>query len=240
MVPPSFELWSAMSANGLEADGDDGAEGGAVGGIMGEGAGGEETAAKRMWRSACGALLAPSTERSWDAVVRHSPGDAVWHSLNNCVNYQRTMNLSTCSVQKLNKETLLLRLAFHHEAPSLATVHNWFNEFKRDHTNLTDDLREGGSSTATTKDIRAVRLVMETDKRVTYQQICTSLGIGMCQEDKILGEHLAASKLCTQWITDNLTEAQKLRRANWCREMMQIFAGDDSNAIYIIVTVDES
>ncbi|GBP66971.1 hypothetical protein EVAR_49946_1 [Eumeta japonica] len=38
------------------------------------------------------------------------------------------------------------------------------------------------------------------------------------------------------WIPHNLTEAQKLSRINWCHEMMQRFAGDDSNAVYVIVT----
>ncbi|GBP76195.1 hypothetical protein EVAR_54951_1 [Eumeta japonica] len=58
--------------------------------------------------------------------------------------------------------------AFHDEAPSLATVNNWLNEFKRGRTNLTDDLREGHTSMATTKDnINAMRIVIEIDKRLT-------------------------------------------------------------------------
>ncbi|GBP59143.1 hypothetical protein EVAR_44383_1 [Eumeta japonica] len=74
-----------------------------------------------------------------------------------------------------------LQLAFHDESPSLATVCNWFNEFKRSRINLTDDLREGRRCTATTEDdISAVRLMIETDKRVTYQQIQTRLGIASC------------------------------------------------------------
>ncbi|GBP44088.1 hypothetical protein EVAR_85242_1 [Eumeta japonica] len=57
------------------------------------------------------------------------------------------------------------------------------------HQHQTDDLREGRPSTATTDvNISAVRLVKEIDKRMTYQQILTSLGIGM---PKILHEHLA-------------------------------------------------
>ncbi|GBP06180.1 hypothetical protein EVAR_3544_1 [Eumeta japonica] len=52
------------------------------------------------------------------------------------------------------------------EAPSLATVHNHFNEIKRGGTNLTDDLSEGRSSTATTEDnFRGVRLIIETDEK---------------------------------------------------------------------------
>ncbi|GBP05664.1 hypothetical protein EVAR_5014_1 [Eumeta japonica] len=66
------------------------------------------------------------------------------------------------------------------EASSLVTVYDWFNEFTRGFTNLTDDAREGRPSTAMTedKDI-ALRLMIETDKRVTYQQIWTSLGIAI-------------------------------------------------------------
>ncbi|GBP40233.1 RNA-directed DNA polymerase from mobile element jockey [Eumeta japonica] len=50
--------------------------------------------------------------------------------------------------------------------------------FKRGPTNLTEDLGEGGPSTATTGDnFGAVLLMIETDKKMTYQQIQTSLGI---------------------------------------------------------------
>lgn len=134
-----------------------------------------------------------------------------------------------------------LRLAFHDEAPSRATIYNWFNEFKRGRTNLTDDLREGRPSTATTENnISVVQRMIETDKRVTYQQIRTSLGIGMSQVHKILHEHLAVRKLCARWIPHNLTEAQKLRRVDWCREMIERFNGGDSNAVFDILTGDES
>ncbi|GBP51619.1 hypothetical protein EVAR_96215_1 [Eumeta japonica] len=42
-------------------------------------------------------------------------------------------------------------VTFHDESPFLATVSNRFNEFKRGRTNLTDDLREGRPSRATTE-----------------------------------------------------------------------------------------
>ncbi|GBP87426.1 hypothetical protein EVAR_60687_1 [Eumeta japonica] len=48
---------------------------------------------------------------------------------------------------------------------ALATAYKWSNKFKRGRTNLTDDLRERRSSTATTEDnIGATRLMIETDK----------------------------------------------------------------------------
>ncbi|GBP58192.1 hypothetical protein EVAR_87769_1 [Eumeta japonica] len=58
-----------------------------------------------------------------------------------------------------------LRLTFYDETPSLSAVYNWFNEFKLDHTNLTDDRREGCLSTVTTDDnVSAVRFLIEADK----------------------------------------------------------------------------
>ncbi|GBP08952.1 hypothetical protein EVAR_78320_1 [Eumeta japonica] len=48
---------------------------------------------------------------------------------------------------------------------------------KRGRTNLTNDLREGRPSTATANDISAVPLMIETDKRVTYQKTRTSSAI---------------------------------------------------------------
>ncbi|GBP76864.1 hypothetical protein EVAR_87251_1 [Eumeta japonica] len=87
---------------------------------------------------------------------------------------------------------------------------------------VSDDLREGRPSKATTEDnISVVRPMIEIDKRVTYQQIWTSLGIDMNQVHKILHKYLTARKLCTRWIPHNLIEAQKLGHVNWWREMKQ-------------------
>ncbi|GBP33293.1 hypothetical protein EVAR_30881_1 [Eumeta japonica] len=64
------------------------------------------------------------------------------------------------------------------DTPSLATASNWFNFFKCGGNNVADDLGEGRRSMATTEDnIRAVRLMIETDKRVIHRQIQISFGI---------------------------------------------------------------
>ncbi|GBP39919.1 hypothetical protein EVAR_83056_1 [Eumeta japonica] len=74
-----------------------------------------------------------------------------------------------------------LRLIFHDKTPFLAIVYQWFDEFKRDRTNLTDDrLTEGHhSTTTTTENISAVPLITEIDKRITYQQIRSNFDIGI-------------------------------------------------------------
>ncbi|GBP23964.1 hypothetical protein EVAR_17604_1 [Eumeta japonica] len=110
-----------------------------------------------------------------------------------------------------------LRLVFHDEAPSLVTLYNWFSEFKSGRTNLTDNLHKGCSSTVTIEDISAEPLMIETDKRVTYhgQEALYSVD------------------------TSNFSEAQKLRRGNWCSESMAKFSGADLNTAYVIVVDDK-
>lgn len=48
----------------------------------------EGCAAARMWRGACGTLVAPGADDAWKQIVDSSPPDNIWHSLRNCVAYQ--------------------------------------------------------------------------------------------------------------------------------------------------------
>ncbi|GBP42295.1 hypothetical protein EVAR_16391_1 [Eumeta japonica] len=54
----------------------------------------------------------------------------------------------------------------------------------------------------------------ETDKKVSYQQIRTSLSIGVSQLHEILHENIVVRN---RWIPHNLNEAQKFRRV-WCKD----------------------
>ncbi|CAK9827565.1 Protein GVQW3 [Anthophora retusa] len=84
-----------------------------------------------------------------------------------------------------------LHSAFGDEAPSKTTVYNWFAEFKRGCTSLSDEFREGRPlTTVVPANINAVRETIEVDRHVTYQQIETSLRIGKSQIQMILHEHL--------------------------------------------------
>ncbi|GBP86840.1 Putative uncharacterized protein FLJ37770 [Eumeta japonica] len=87
-----------------------------------------------------------------------------------------------------------LRTAFGNKAPFKMAIYNWFAEFKPGLVNLSDEVRDGRSSTAVdNKYIDAVRRMIETDRHVTYHEIRTSLGIGMSQIQSILQKHLDIS-----------------------------------------------
>ena len=71
-----------------------------------------------------------------------------------------------------------LRQAFGDDAPSRATVYNWFAEFRREREALKDGERTGRPCSATTEQsITAVRKLVEEDSRVTVAQIAAQLQI---------------------------------------------------------------
>lgn len=63
-------------------------------------------------------------------------------------------------------------MAFENEAPSNSSVYNWFGGFQRDRTILTDEFREGHSTTSiVAANVDAVREMIERDRYVTYREI---------------------------------------------------------------------
>ena len=94
-----------------------------------------------------------------------------------------------------------LRAAFWDEAPSSAIVYNWFAEFNRGRLSFGDEAREGRPRTAVTEEkITSVGKVIEGDRRVTYVEIASFLGIGMSQVKTILHEHLSVRKFSSSWV----------------------------------------
>ncbi|GBP97623.1 hypothetical protein EVAR_72626_1 [Eumeta japonica] len=116
--------------------------------------------------------------------------------------------------------------------PCNTTVYNWFTEFMRVHVNLIDEFRDDCLSTAlNNKNIDAVRCMIETDMRVAYHEIRTSLIICMSQVQSILHKHLDMIKLCSRWIAHNLTDAQKTDRVTWYNAMLTRFKEEASNLV---------
>lgn len=134
-----------------------------------------------------------------------------------------------------------LQNAFGTEAPHLSTVRRWYAEFNRGRVSLCDEIREGRPSTATTEEnVATVRLLIEENRRITYEEIRGHLGIGMSQIHKILHLHIKVRKLCSRWIPHKLTPEQKHARVEWCKKMLLKYDHGLSNAVYDIVTGDET
>ena len=103
-----------------------------------------------------------------------------------------------------------LQSTFGDEAPSKASVYNWYNEFKRGRRSLKDEEKPGRPiSVVTPENIDAVRKLIEQDRHVTYFEIEATLDISATSIRKIMREHLVVRKLCARWIPHKLTNAQK-------------------------------
>lgn len=134
-----------------------------------------------------------------------------------------------------------LTTAFSSEAPSKTTIYRWYSEFQRGRVSLTDDVREGRPKSAVTDhNIDVVRKLIKEDRHVTYREIQETLGIGMSQIQIILQQELGVRKLFSRWIPHLLSDDQKAARVNWCRKTLKKFNGGSSNAVFSIVSGDES
>ncbi|UYV84955.1 hypothetical protein LAZ67_X004093 [Cordylochernes scorpioides] len=70
-------------------------------------------------------------------------------------------------------------------------VYKWFNEFKFGKINLEDELRSGRPPTAVTQEKNElVRFLLREDRRITYQQLEKSVGIGSAAINTIIDDHL--------------------------------------------------
>ncbi|XP_029044179.2 histone-lysine N-methyltransferase SETMAR-like [Osmia bicornis bicornis] len=134
-----------------------------------------------------------------------------------------------------------LRGAFGDSSPSQATVYRWFREFQRGRGSLVDEERVGRPVTAATdENVLAVEQMLSEDNRMTYAQIQGALKIGSAAVKTILHEKLSVRKLSSRWIPHQLADAQKQDRVKWCQEMLQRFNKGRSEAVYNIITGDES
>lgn len=143
----------------------------------------------------------------------------------------------------LSQQQRIARLfsAFGNEAPSKSTVHRWFAEFNLGRSSLSHASGAGRPKTAITQEnVDAVQKLIEEDRHVTYREIQTSLGIGMSQIRKILHEELWVIKLISRWVPHNLNEEQKAARVTWCQKNLERFNQGLSNAVYNIVSGDET
>ncbi|GBP13351.1 hypothetical protein EVAR_8260_1 [Eumeta japonica] len=123
-----------------------------------------------------------------------------------------------------------LFLAMKHHAKRLFVTD--FAELKHGRVNLSDGFCHGRPFTVVNnKNNDAVRRMIETDRHVTYHEIWEYLKIGMSQIQSILHKHLVIKKLCSGWILQNLTEAQKTDPVIWCNAMLIRFKKGASNLV---------
>ena len=115
--------------------------------------------------------------------------------------------------------------AWGNRAPSSRTVFNWFHEYEREKLDVSDSPRSGRPRTAVIDEmVDAVRLMIDDDLYVTYQQIEFSLGTKLLAIYSIFHYHLKLWKVCARSVVlHSLTNDQKRLRIHFCRESLKLF-----------------
>ena len=133
-------------------------------------------------------------------------------------NFRRGLTQQQC-IDELNS-------IFGNEAPSRTSVYRWYDEFNRGRSSLQDEFREDRPKSVVVPETINAVLILQ-DRHVTYREIETTLGISGTSLHSILHEHLTVKKICSRWITHNLSIAQKnqsIRVAKALRQLVQTHA----------------
>lgn len=126
-------------------------------------------------------------------------------------------------------------------APTLQTIYNWLNEFKRGRSSTSDAPRSGRPIEVTTEDVvEEVHNIVLDDRRVKVREIAEKVGISTERVHKILHEDLAMTKLSARWVPRLLTIEQKRERKRVSKLCLDMMKRNTRNFLKRFVTVDET
>ena len=125
-------------------------------------------------------------------------------------------------------------------ALAFATVYNWINEFKRDHTSTCDVPRSGRPiEAATPKIIHKVHDMVLTDRRVKVHELVEVTGISHGTVISILHEQLSMKKQSARWVSRLLTVDHKRDRVMISKQYLEMFQHNPDEFLHRF-TVDET
>jgi len=126
-------------------------------------------------------------------------------------------------------------------SPSFSTIKKWAAEFKRGHTSLEDDPREGHPKSATTPEIiEQVYAMLLDDRRIKVCEIAETIGISKERVGYILHEELDMKKLCTRWVPRSLTADQKRTHMKISEQCLERFNKNKTDFVHRFITMDET
>jgi len=126
-------------------------------------------------------------------------------------------------------------------APSLATIYNWLNEFKRGRTSTNDEPRSGRPVEVTTLEmINKIHDMVLSDRRLKLSEIADITGISKGSVISILHEKLGMKKLSARWMPRLLTAENKRNRVVACESVLARISRNPEEFFRRFVTVDET
>jgi histone-lysine N-methyltransferase SETMAR len=126
-------------------------------------------------------------------------------------------------------------------SPSFSTIKKWAAKFKRGHTSLEDDPREGRPKSATTLEtIDQVHKMVLDDGQMKVCEIAETIGISKECIGYMLHEELDMKKLCARWVPCLLTDDQKHTHMKISEQCLEHFNNNKTDFVRRFITMDET
>ena len=98
-------------------------------------------------------------------------------------------------------------------SPSLATIYNWCNEFRRGRDSVLDEPRSGRPRDASSQEnIDLVEHIVLRDRRLKLKEIAAESGLSKSTVHRIISMGLGMNKISARWIPKLLSSVEKARR----------------------------
>ena len=106
---------------------------------------------------------------------------------------------------------------------------------------MDDNSRSGRPATAITdKNIAKVNELIRGDRRLTVNDIMTSISIGSNAVNEIIHNHLKCSKVCARCVPRQLTPDNKETRFTVCADLFERYDNEGNEFLRRIITGDET
>ena len=133
----------------------------------------------------------------------------------------------------------LLKEVYGKDVISRLRVFEWHKRFKSGCKEVENDPKSGRpSTTKTVENAVRVKQLVRSDRRLTVQMIADELGLNKESKRTILLHDLGMWKVCAKLVPKILSEDQKQRRVNFCKDMLKKIR-DDPDILYHVITGDE-
>ena len=134
----------------------------------------------------------------------------------------------------------LLTEVYGEDVMSRPRVFEWHKCFKSGREEVENDPRSGRPfTTKTDKNIVRVKQMVRSDRRLTIRMIADNLDLNRELVRNILLHDLGMRKVCAKLVPKILSEDQKQRRVDFCKDMLEKIR-DDPNILYQVITGDET
>ena len=134
----------------------------------------------------------------------------------------------------------LLKEFYGEDVMSRTQIFEWYKRFEKGCEEVKDDPKtRRPSTTRTDENITRVKLLVQSDHRLTVRMISDELSLNRESVRTILLHDLGMRKVCAKIVFKILSEDQKQNRVKFCEDMLEKIK-DDPDILRQIITGDET